>query len=158
MSSAKRKFVIVLPLILTVPSWSSSASAIILSKKMLKRVGESRHPWRTPIVVVMVDCACRLVVEAFYGSHQVVIDVIQPHCCPQSCMPYSVEHLLEVHEDMVKALLVLQAFLTEYSNLRLKICSVVLHPALKPACSSLMISSACSFSLFRRILSMTLLG
>ena len=51
MSSAKRKFVIVLPPILTVPSWSSSASAIILSKKMLKRVGESRHPWRTPIVV-----------------------------------------------------------------------------------------------------------
>ena len=51
MSSAKRKFVIILPLILTVPSWSSSASAIILSKKMLKRVGESRHPWCTPIAV-----------------------------------------------------------------------------------------------------------
>ena len=40
MLSAERKFVIVLPPILTVPSWSSSASAIILSKKMLKRVGE----------------------------------------------------------------------------------------------------------------------
>ena len=38
MSSAKRRFVIVLPQILTVPSWSSSASAIILSNKMLKRV------------------------------------------------------------------------------------------------------------------------
>ena len=38
MSSAKRKFLIVLPPILTVPSWSSSVSAIILSKKMLKRV------------------------------------------------------------------------------------------------------------------------
>ena len=51
MSSAKRKFVIVLPLILTVPSWSSSASTIILSKKILKRVGESRYAWRTTIVV-----------------------------------------------------------------------------------------------------------
>ena len=51
MSSAKRKFVIVLPPKLTVPSWSSSASAIILSKNMLKRVVESRHPWRTPIAV-----------------------------------------------------------------------------------------------------------
>ena len=51
MSSAKRKFVIVLPPMLTVSSWSSSASAIILSKKMSKRVGESRHPWRTPVVV-----------------------------------------------------------------------------------------------------------
>ena len=50
-SSAKSEFVLVLPKILSAPSWSSSASAIILSKKMLKRVGESRHPWRTPIVV-----------------------------------------------------------------------------------------------------------
>ena len=86
----------------------------------------------------MVDCADRLVVEAFYGSDQVVIDVILPHGCPQSCMPNSVERFLEVHEDMVKALLVLHVFLTEI--LRLKICSVVLLPALKPACSSLMIS------------------
>ena len=51
MSSAKCKFVIFLPLTLTVPSWFSSASAILLSMKMLKRVGESRHPWRTPVVV-----------------------------------------------------------------------------------------------------------
>ena len=57
-------------------------------------------------VVVMVDCGGRLVVEAFYGSDQVVIDVIQPHGCPQSCMPNSIERRLEVHEDMVKALLV----------------------------------------------------
>ena len=63
----------------------------------------------------MVDCAGRLVVEAFYGFDQVVIDVIQPHGCPQSRMPNSVEHL-EVHEDMVKALLVLQVFITEYSK------------------------------------------
>ena len=68
-------------------------------------------------VVVMVDCAGRLVVEAFYGSDQVVIDVVQPHGCPQSCMPNSVERLLEVHKDMVKALLVLQVFLTEYSKI-----------------------------------------
>ena len=58
-------------------------------------------------VVVLVDCTGRLVVEVFYGSDQVVIDVIQPHGCPQSCMPNSVERLLEVHEDVVKALLVL---------------------------------------------------
>ena len=69
-------------------------------------------------VVVMVDCAGRLVEEAFYGSDQVVIDVIQPHGCPQSCMPNSVERLLEVHEDMIKALLVLQVFLTEYSKIK----------------------------------------
>ena len=68
-------------------------------------------------VVVVVDCAGRLVVEAFYGSDQVVVDVIQPHGCPQSCMPNCVERLLEAHEDIVKALLVLQVFLTEYSKI-----------------------------------------
>ena len=73
MSSAKRKFVIVLPLILTVLSWSSSTSAILLSKKMLKSVrGEQTSLAHSncgsepfSIVVVMVDCAGRLVVEAF---------------------------------------------------------------------------------------------
>ena len=50
-------------------------------------------------------------------SDQVVIGVIQPHGYPQSWMPYSVERLLEVHEDMVKALLVLQVFLTEVSKI-----------------------------------------
>ena len=69
--------------------------------------------------VVMVDCAGRLVVGTFYGSDQVVIDVIRPHGCPQSCMQYSVERLLEVHEDMAKALLVLQVLLTEHSKIEI---------------------------------------
>ena len=103
-------------------------------------------------VVVTVNCTGHLVVEAFYGSDQVVIDVIQPHGCPQSCMPNSVERLFKVHEIGVKG------FAGVAGILRLNICSVVLLPALKPACSSLMISSACGFGLFRRILSMTLLG
>ena len=66
--------------------------------------------------VVTVDCAGHLVVQAFYGSDQVGIDVLQPHGCPQSCMLNSVECIFEVHEDMVKALLVLQVFLTVYSK------------------------------------------
>ena len=70
-------------------------------------------------------------------------------------MPYSVERLLEVREDTVKALLVLQGFLTGYSkNENLLSCA---PSCSEPACSSLMISSACVFGLFR-ILSMTLLG
>ena len=36
----------------TLPSWSSNASHMILSRKILKRVGESRHPCRTPTVVL----------------------------------------------------------------------------------------------------------
>ena len=50
MSSAKRK--LVLPPMLTYPSWFSKASVMILSRKMLKRVGESRHPCLTPTVVL----------------------------------------------------------------------------------------------------------
>ena len=42
--------------------------------------------------------------------------------------------------------------------MRLNICIVVLLPALKPACSSAIITSACGWSLFRTIFSMTLLG
>ena len=49
--SSQRKLVTVQPPILTVPVWSRSTSTFILSKKMLKRVGESRHPWRTPVLV-----------------------------------------------------------------------------------------------------------
>ena len=52
MSSAKRKLVISRPPMLTLPSWSSNASHMILSMKMLKRVGENRHPCRTPTVVL----------------------------------------------------------------------------------------------------------
>ena len=74
---------------------------------------------------VTVDCDGRLVVEAFYGSDQVIIDIIQPHGCPQSCMSKPVERFLEVHKDMVEALLVLYVeallvlyvFLTEYSKI-----------------------------------------
>ena len=42
--------------------------------------------------------------------------------------------------------------------LRLKICSVVLLPAVETTCSSAMIFSACGFNLFSMIFSMTLLG
>ena len=51
-SYAKRKLVISRPPMLILPSWSSNASHLILSRKMLKRVGENRHPCRTPTVVL----------------------------------------------------------------------------------------------------------
>ena len=43
-------------------------------------------------------------------------------------------------------------------RIRRLICSMVLLPALKPACSSAMFFSACGFNLFSLIFSMTLLG
>ena len=57
-------------------------------------------------------------------------------------MPNPIEGLLEVYEDMVEVLLVLEIFLISQRICRLKSCSVVLLPALKPVCSSAMIVSA----------------
>ena len=50
-SSAKRRLVIVPPPMLTVPSWSSKASVMILSRSMWNRLDESRYPCRTPIFI-----------------------------------------------------------------------------------------------------------
>ena len=71
-------------------------------------------------------------------------------------MPNPVKGLLEVFEDMVEVSLMLEIFFTEdLYKCRLKICSVVLLPALRPACSSAMTFSACGFNLFSMIFSMT---
>ena len=51
MSSGKQRLVIVLLPVLTVPLWSYKMSFMILSRNILKRVGESRHPCWTPTVV-----------------------------------------------------------------------------------------------------------
>ena len=85
---------------------------------MLKRVGKSRHPCRTPTVVRKpVSCAAveedgtnSLVIEVFDDLDKVCADVVLLHGCLQSCMLNPVEGLLEVYEDMIKALLVLEIF------------------------------------------------
>ena len=58
------------------------------------------------------DCTSDLVIEVFDDSDKVGADVVVLHGCPQSCMPNTVEGLLEVYEDMVEVLLVLEIFLT----------------------------------------------
>ena len=71
---------------------------------MLKRVGESRHPCRTPTVVrprvsyaaVEEDGTSGHVTEVFDDLDKVCADVVLLHGCPQSCMPNPVEGLLEV--------------------------------------------------------------
>ena len=61
------------------------------------------------------DGTSSLVIEFFDDSDKVGADVVLFHGCPQSCMPNSVEGLLEVYEDMVEVLLLLEIFLTEDS-------------------------------------------
>ena len=90
---------------------------------MFKRVGGSGHPCRTPTVVrnqppvlsIDGDGTSGFVIEVFDDSDNVCADVVLLHGCPQSCMPNSVEGLLEVYKDMVEVLLVLEIFLTEDS-------------------------------------------
>ena len=87
---------------------------MILSRNMLKRVGESRHPCQTPTVVrnqslmlPLKRTALGLVIEVFDDLDKVCADVVLLHGCPQSCMPNPAEGLLEVYEDMVEDVLVL---------------------------------------------------
>ena len=79
---------------------------MILSRNMLQRVGESRHPCRTPTVVrnqspmpvVEKDGTSGLVIEVFDDSDKVGADVVLLYACPQSCMPNPVEGLVEIYE------------------------------------------------------------
>ena len=64
--------------------------------------------------------------------------------------------LFEISEDMEHLLLMLE--ILSHKILRLKICSVVLRPALNSACVLAIISSAWGLSLFKMTFSMTLLG
>ena len=67
-----------------------------------------------PSAAVEEDCTSGLVIEDFGDSDKIGADVV----LNQSCMPNSVEGLLEVYEDMVEVvevLLVLEIFLTEDS-------------------------------------------
>ena len=77
---------------------------------MLKRVGESRHPYQTPTVVQNQSSMLLLKRTAL---DKIDADVVLLHGCPQSCMPDPVKGFLEVYEDMVEVLLVLEIFLTE---------------------------------------------
>ena len=102
-----------------------------------------------------------LVIQIFNDSYDAGVDVIFPYSCPYGFVPYGFvpypeKGLLEVYEDMVEILLMLQEFLAE--DPEIEYSSVVILPALKPACSSTMISSACGWSLFRMVFDMTLLG
>ena len=108
------------------------------------------------------DCAGGLVIEVFDDLDKVDTDVVLLRGCQQSCMPNPVEGLLEVRVDLVEVLLVLEMFFTKDFQVEDLLCgaspcSVALLPALKPACSSAMIFSACGFNLFCMIFSMTLL-
>ena len=101
------------------------------------------------------DGTSGLVIEVFDDLDKVGADVVLLHGCPQSFMPNPVERLFEVYEDIVEVWC-RRCFSQRIR--RLKICAVVLLPALMPVCYSAMVFSTCGFNLFSMIFSMTLLG
>ena len=80
MSSAKRKFVIFLPPMLTVPSWSFSVEEGGGEHTALSYTDGSSEP--VPYAVVKVDCAGGLFIEVLYHSDQVGVDVEMLHGGP----------------------------------------------------------------------------
>ena len=61
------------------------------------------------------DGTSGLVIEVFDDLDKVGVDVVLLHGCLQSCLPDSIEGLLEIYEHMVEVLLVLEILLTEDS-------------------------------------------
>ena len=78
---------------------------MILSRNMLKRLSESRHPSLTIGVVQNQspmheeNCATGLVIQVFDDSDKVGADIVFLQRCPQSCMPNPVEGLFGVYAD-----------------------------------------------------------
>ena len=90
MSSANRRLVIMaLPPMLTFPSCSSRASGIFLSRKMLKRMGERRHPFLTPTVILNHSPVLPFIWTALLASAKYsngIKPIYVKHTCAQYCM------------------------------------------------------------------------
>ena len=117
------------PPMLTLPSWSSKTSHIILSRKMLKMVGESRHPCRTPTVVLnhppvlpLNRTALWTLLYRFSMARMMLALMYFPHSCPYGFVPYPVKGLFEVYEDMVEILLMPQVFLADDPEIEYLFC------------------------------------
>ena len=137
---------------------------MIRSRKILKSVGDKRHPWRTP-----TDVRNQLPISPFKNTALVA-----------SVYRFSIRDirlLLTLYFFIVAMRAwchtLSKAFLKSINTWyklcwcsrdfsqrtrRLKICSTVLLPGIKPACSSAIISAACGLSLFKMILRRILLG
>ena len=97
---------------------------MILSRNLLKRVGENKHSYWTPTVVrnqsptlllKRTAPVSGLVIKVVNDSDKVGADLVLLHGCPQSCMPNPVGGLVEVYEEMAEVLLMLKIFPTEDS-------------------------------------------
>ena len=135
---------------------------MILSRNMLKWVGESRHPCQTATVVrnqslmlLLKRTALVALSERFLMTWiRLVLMYFFMVAHKAACQTLS--KALKFMKTWFRSCWCWRYFSQRIDSLR--ICSVVLLPALKPAYSSAMIFSACGFNQFNMIFSMTLLG
>ena len=111
-------------------SWSSSASHMILSRKMLKRVGDSRHPCRTPTVVLNHSPVLPLNRTALWAlsyrfpvARMMLALMLYFFIVAHKASCYTLSKVfLAVYEDMVEILLMLQVFLAEDPEIEFLFC------------------------------------
>ena len=94
-SLSNLRLVIVRPPMLTVHEWSFKVSVMIRSRKMLKNVGDSRHPCQTPTerlpyLALYKYCIGSLCLKLLDGVDQLLAHVEFFHGGPKSIMPYSI--------------------------------------------------------------------
>ena len=164
MSSANHRLVMVLLPMHTFPTCTSRASDMILSRKILKRVGERRHSCLTPTVVLNHSPVLPFIWTAL---------IALSYRCSMARTRFALILYFRMVAHKAACHTLSNAFLKSMKTwykfcwcwryfshriLRLNICSVALLPAMNTACSSAIISSAWGLSLFKMTLSMTLLG
>ena len=94
---------------------------MILSRKILKSVGDSRHPCRTLTVVRNQSPMLLLKITALVALSyrcSMVRTSLEPmlYFLMVARMPYLIKCLLEIYEDMIQALLMLKVFLAKDSK------------------------------------------
>ena len=68
------------------------------------------------------DCTLGLAIGSYDGSYDAGVDVVFPHSCAYGFVPYPVNSLLGVYEDMVEILLMLQVFLAQDPEIEYLFC------------------------------------
>ena len=167
MSSANRRLHIGLPPIEINVWWPQSVSRMILSRNKVNRMGESKYPWRTPILLLpwrtfFADCSRgrTALLEFSYSIRMAWISFISTLKFLRTCNRPACQTLSNAFLKSMKLWNRSRGCCGCLSMMTrpLKICSTVLRLYLKAVCFSASSASAWAWSLLRIAGSMILLG
>ena len=125
-------------------AWSSLETSRTGWTRVSKPSGHILSSWRIPWLTVREDCIAGVFILCLNGLNQsfFYVEASDDLHRPQACMPDSVKHLLEVYHMKLWNILRWCCWCLSVMTWLLKICSTVLWPGVKPACSSASSSSA----------------